>query len=234
MASRVELSNAIKPFTTLEGFVSPGGGETGNGILFTAEWLLCLDYNGCLWGQDFDAFLDLIRRVSPRKGLLARSLGNPTDQEGLDDYTGACAMSVTVAQDVLKYGQSHFWYMNNSGKLFNGKALFIRFQSLIAHIKFAAQVCPNFIERAAWLWSVNQCCKKGQETQDDWILTFFNCYAAKPRTVLTADEFRAILAFDHALADVWGPEGMRAVFERYFGFKHPIALYFPRFVKDTK
>jgi len=99
----------IKAFTDQYGLITPDGKPSGNGLLYTAEYLALLHQRGELTKSDEDHFRDVILSCEKRIGLFNRHPDHP-DQQAPDDYMGiACASALidpAIARSVLFYGRS--------------------------------------------------------------------------------------------------------------------------------
>lgn len=109
------------------GLVSPSkGGSSGNGVMYSSEFICLLEANGELTGAVAASWITPLTRCFVEVGLLARDPKNEAEQEGPDDYialaAAACAinraikplgMDWPIANDVLRYGLRHFGNFNN-------------------------------------------------------------------------------------------------------------------------
>jgi hypothetical protein len=108
------IKDDFKVYTDQYGLVQPSPGETsGNGLLYTAEYILALAAHGALDDAEKQRLMAVYRACQVLPGLMRRSpAGAPFcgDQEGPDDYVGVGAaanlIGTSLAQDVVKYGQS--------------------------------------------------------------------------------------------------------------------------------
>jgi hypothetical protein len=94
------------------GLMQPGPSvSSGNGLLFTAEYIMALMFNNELDEEERQRLIKVYNSCELEPGLLMRSpIGAPfnQDQEGPDDYVGAAAASYflrdSLAERILKYG----------------------------------------------------------------------------------------------------------------------------------
>jgi hypothetical protein len=105
--------------------------------------------------SDIGSFITKIGPCFQQRGLLARAPGSK-DQEGPDDYHGVLAACAVLelpefANNILSYGWSNWWVMNNEmpgtpyksdGRTTNWSAYFIRFPQLIAMAYSASKRSP--------------------------------------------------------------------------------------------
>lgn len=156
------------PYRDADGLVVPNGegcsptqyNVSGNGVLYTGEYVLLMRLNGELNDSDRKDYRDVIEACMPvEKGLLSRS---PThsDQEGPDDYIGLAVGAWAtgnndLAEAVITYGKKHYGFFNNENPgsyyhkdgRFNWSALLIRQPQLIGIMYYAANRVPPFLIR---------------------------------------------------------------------------------------
>lgn len=160
----------------------PHGGS-GNGVLYTAIAVLLLKANQCVSASEsankskiINSYVDSIYKCFIEPGLLSRGAGS-YDQEGPDDYIGACTLP-TFAVAILKYGKSHWFNYNNvnPGKI-TKSSFMLRQPQLIAHMYYGAYRRPNIFLRLYWSLAVIYAALTTNKTdQDGWMLTWLLVY----------------------------------------------------------
>lgn len=86
------------------------GGISGNGLLYTAEWVLALSNLSLLSPSNRIKFVGAYNSHMRIEGLMMRTPSNAFGQEGPDDYFGVAAASKvldhgTLAKAILEYGK---------------------------------------------------------------------------------------------------------------------------------
>lgn len=151
------------------GLVAPNKtGSTGsgsdNGVMFTSEFLQLLDNNDEISNTIFGIDAALTRCL-PTPGLLQRQPNNQSGQEGPDDYVALAAACVTLnriykfikipkrnrlANDVLRYGLTHFGFFNNEKPGTLTKSAFLWRQPQLIGAFIAAADKPSWLSKAAY------------------------------------------------------------------------------------
>ena len=101
---------------------------------------------------------DLYENCKVEPGLINRGSHKKLDDQDHDDYIGLVYMSYfynqEIAKEIYNYGKKHYGMYNNTGdkRLIAGilESLNTRFPGWWAHIKLAAGVKLNFIDKFWW------------------------------------------------------------------------------------
>lgn len=210
------------------GFVQPAEGWSGNGILYTSEAMILLKKWQELTQLQIKRFNETIQTVEIEPGLYNRFPGYD-DQEGQDDYIGLTLasniMGTKHAKDVFNYGRSHGWvFSNKKDNKDKWPARFWRMPQLLAHFYWCAGVEPPLWQKIYWMLVI---LTTGVFTdgkgQDTWILSWLHIEAC-PHKEYWSYKFTIKMWQKRLLK--FKPNGMKQVFEEYFGKDHPIAKYF--------
>jgi hypothetical protein len=222
----MSLQENLSAYTDSFGLVqnrlpSPGDGWTsGNGLLFTGEAVCALAQAKELSDSLRPQYAKAVRNCAVVPGLYRR---HPAlvDQEGPDDYIGLGAVAslcdVTIAEEILKYGQANLWCMNNVtiGKK-TLQSWLGRFPALICHLKFAAGQNPPLWQKIYWTAIV---AFQPWNGLDEPILSWLLCEVAKGKSRicdLASKYFYRRLYKKYA-------NGIHDVLVAYFGAEHPLA-----------
>jgi len=152
----------------------------GNGLLYSAEWLVCRNKSFDLSLCEVARWKQIYESCEKLPGLMMRHPEHP-DQQGPDDYFGCGTASQilyapgwdSLAGRILKYGQSQkllciplYNYNNvNPGQLtFN--SWLGRFPALIAHLYMSIGVDPGFMLSQAWIVGIEDSSKAKRGEQD--------------------------------------------------------------------
>lgn len=181
----MSLKNEIPDYRDSDFLVHPWklypdkSNKSGNGVMYTSEFYSLLTLNNELNEEDKRMFKFIMQRCQVEPGLYKRSPDH-TDQNGGDDYYGLLTgayhtQNYDLAQEVIDYGNKHFWIFNNvkPGSLFhpdgrlNFSAMFFRFPALIAHAYWAANKTPPLFFYFIWCLVVAFSCTKGRENGTD-------------------------------------------------------------------
>lgn len=211
--------------------------SSGNGILFTAEKLLCFKLLKMVTYSDFEDYYRSIAHCRVLSGLFQRAPGD-NDQQAWDDLIGLAAMLPEAAKEILEYGErpvgdlglSFFYNNRNPGSLYepngidvNWRAWLGRNPAFVAHLYFCCDREPPLYARAAWVTNLLLAGK--DQDQDPWVLNRFLIEGnRKPRPI------------ERWAARVWWsrfrkayPGGMSTLFMRYFANPgHPLAVHWPK------
>jgi hypothetical protein len=142
------LKDEMIAYTDKYGLIQPQKqpNESGNGLLYTSEYIVTLAKLGQLETDDKVKYLGAIMSSEVQPGLFKR---NPeaftNDIEAIDDYIGLAAGSKAanrlIAQRILKYGREHKFllkdiisdYLNRSDSSFHLPLIFV--SKLFGNIK---------------------------------------------------------------------------------------------------
>ncbi len=215
----MSIQSDFQTYTNSLGFVSnTPNGSSGNDLLFSAEAAITRKKYGA-WNR-FDQTL-LINNINMSSKIAPGLYGRPgwrQDQEAPDDYYGLATLDPSVANDILTYGQQHWWYFKTVMAPTWYDPLFIRFPGLIAHVKWCAGKKPNIFLRLFWCMSVALC---SATSQDSWLLNNILTTAAGDKGFI---EKIATKIYKYRLKKIWGTLGN--VYAAYFNNKnHPLAIY---------
>ncbi len=239
--SEQEVRQAFEQYRDKAGLIqpviNPGQDASGNGLLYTAEYVLALHKLKLLTVEDCHKFLTTVYKCMLEPGLLKRSPTH-TDQQGLDDYVGVmAALYVTrrwaAADSIHKYGKDHWWVYNNSqpgtirhkdGRI-NWSAMFFRMPQVIAHFKWATNRTPNLFERLYWFGTIIVASRAEKKNQDAWVLSYLLIQVMDRRSLLCT-----------LAAEIWEmqfrkhyPGGLGEVLGSYFNnTEHPLCVHFPK------
>jgi hypothetical protein len=222
------MQKAIVPYVDSNGLVSGRAGETsGNGIMFSAEWVLIL------FGQDelraglnsLYGLKEIVNdKLTIKPGLYRRApIGQPysTDVNRWDDYVALARASAIHAADIVKYGEEHDWYFAPPGLPFDINAWFGRSPSIVAHFYWCAGLKPPLWQRLIWAWAIATSGWFTPQSQDAWRLSYLMIQAAPDLW----PEAWAKEIWKWRFKKHW-PGGMRAVRAAYFGDpNHPLSVY---------
>lgn len=212
---------------------------SGNGLLYTAEYLIWMIY-----AKEYQPVIDRAYWFSVageclvEPGLLKRSPTHP-DQQGPDDYIGAAAASYFIdqgllAKTILEYGRTHparwkglpvhYVYNNVKPGEFSSSAWLGRQPALIAHLQFCAGETPALWRQLAWAAAILMA---KPESQDDWVLSSLLVMVAGDRTWVTRQASRR---WKENFKQAW-PGGLKQVLTAYFNLQeaHPLATWAPGF-----
>ena len=216
----MSVQSDFQAYTNELGFVSNApNGSSGNDLLFTAEARL-VRLNQGAWTNDDQAQMlsNIHTKAELSPGLYTRP-GWTQDQEDPDDYYGLATMDPNVAQAILSYGQSHFWYFKTVSNPAWFEPIFFRFPALIAHVKWCAGHKPNLFLRLYWAACVAY--SGSLTSQDPWLLNNLLISVAGNKGFI---EKLATKIYKSRLKKIWGTLGN--VYAAYFGNdKHPLAVY---------
>lgn len=234
---RKEFSEYRDPYGLIQPYKNPGTGASGNGVLYTAEYIAVLWENKLLNDNDEVEFLDSMWNCEVCPGLIKRSPTNG-DQEGPDDYIGITAASwmlsgftQCIAENILEYGEKNNWVYNNvkpgtnedwDGK-FNASAQMGRFPAMICHFYWCAKKTPPMWRQVWWVLALLWATAQPAKNHDNWILSWFMVQVAKGKNWFCDC---AISIFEFQLKRLF-PGGMKQLFSEYFqNPEHPISKYF--------
>lgn len=227
------LQDDIRAYLDADGLVAqrptiPGQrNASGNGVLYTALYFICLAVREEAGLIDRGQFLDLTDILWKREdgrslfGLLVRGPAHP-DQQAMDDYTGwvaAAAMLVcpAVPRAILRYGETawvrgllpwpvRFFYSNvspGSARHLDGRknwnAWLGRYPQFVPLLRMASGV-NGFLGRLLWSLSLAySSLTLRPEDQDGWILSYLHVRVANLRlgTRLATRLFQARLKRVH-------------------------------------
>jgi len=220
------LEKEMKPYVDRFGLVTPSGGTSGNGLLYTSEWLLTLFRQGILDDETTQKYSEAIDKCQVTKGLFNRHPEATTHRNATDDYIGVIAVSralgLPYAHFIYRHGVKYAWVFNNVNPgFFHISSWFGRKFQFRAHVKFGIGMKPNLFERLVWCYSVITSAWKPLTDQDARTLTWLLVITASGQDDLT-----------DKVGEWWMSKfksqyknGMSTVLEDYFGFQHPIARY---------
>jgi hypothetical protein len=230
------LRDEIKPYTDELGLISPvAGQESGNGLLYLAEYIVIQYLSKELSNDDYDHFTAALIACEKEPGRLDR--GVSPDQEGPDDYLGVLvAAYITVcpdvAEDIIDYGWKHFGFFNNEqpgtfthkdGR-FNWSAFLARRLELVCLAYWVAQkrpILPLVIYTALYIFfnSRNTDLMDASPRFIGWMLI----QVAKQKSWLCK---LATKIWERRLMKDY-KAGMKTVSAVYFGAEHPFTKYIP-------
>jgi hypothetical protein len=228
----MSLRNEILDYVDADGLVSPRRVEdktarsaSGNGLLYTSEYMIALHLRGDLNLTDIEGFVRVLRSCQKEPGLFNRSPIHK-DQNAPDDYTGILAACHMIGIEefpraIYKYGNEHGWVFDNTGEG-SKSAWFWRMPHLVAAIKIAAgekcELWRQIYTTAVILWAI----RAKREDQDAHTLTWL-------LTKITDDKW-----IPRQAGKLWRwkfkrqyPRGLGQVLSDYFNCYHPLANYFP-------
>ena len=178
-----QMQKDFLPFTDRFGFITPDGGTSGNGTLYTAEYIIALIDN-CkeIPPEEHDRLVKLYQSCEKQPGLMSRNPESP-DQEAIDDYIGCGTASYYLqdglAQRILDYGRKNkvfgiipYHYNNVNPGVWNPKAFIGRQQQIIAHLRFAAGEIPNLFQKIWWCVALILSAHAPKENQDAYSLAW--------------------------------------------------------------
>lgn len=225
--------NAENVFTDHYGLISGDGNASGNGIRYTAEFLLGLHFRGLRDDIDDHTYFPVIDSCMLQPGLFSRNPTKHTDQQGPDDYIAIIHMSKALNQKyhqwIMRSAQENDWVFLN-GSHTDVKTLksawLGRFPQFRAHVKYANNIVPTLLERIVWAWSVAFSPRKND--QDSWILSWH-----LKRVGETKNKTERIAS------NIWEwrfkrahPEGIGSIIGKYFGNpNHPTAVLLEGIIK---
>lgn len=224
------------------GLISPDGKPSGNGLVYTAAYLLTLRDHWLLGLNEVFEGINALTSCFVTWGLLKRHPDH-TDQEGPDDYIAVGLIShlcgSEYAKSILSYGRSNpmrwfgidFYYVYNNewpgsflhkDQRTNWSAWMGRFPALICHLQWASGERPCLFRRLYWCAMLLISARKKRGNQDAWIQSYMMCEVAKNRwwlsdKVIKYWECKFKLTFSDGIGQVWA---------EYFGNpNHPLAKY---------
>jgi hypothetical protein len=216
-----DAENYIDPY----GLITPNGGPSGNGLLYTSEWLVALKLKDEISEQDIHKFGKAIRscRVAGYPALYNRNPSHP-DREAPDDYIGLAAVSSICGyhfiHQIVDWGNQTNWTYNNlNPEEFHIKSWFGRMPQVICHFKFAAGKSPSVLEKIWWCGTIILSGLRPVKDNNGRCLSWLLVETAKGKSWLcdlVGQWFMDKLNKDY-------PGGMSQVFTEYFTFPHPIA-----------
>jgi len=207
----------------------PDDNQSGNGQLYDALKLWTYKKRGMLTTNDQYGFNLMLLLCQIKFSLFKRaSYGWNESQNSMDNYIGILSVPFSCRKDsIYGYGKNHWDIFNNQhpGK-FTFRAWFGRNRAFMAHMKYAVDKRPCWIDRFAWRWSVRRSMRRPRGDQDARTLTWLliETYKMSGRREVKHD----------ALCDTWEeklyetyPGGMGQVLGEYFNnMSHPLARYF--------
>lgn len=177
----MDIHEEFKRFTDQYGLLSDKskGGKgvvSGNGILYTAHYVLALTDNRKLTIEDGEQIGNALNLVEKESGLYMRSVEKPNDVEGPDDYVGIGTLSEFLfhpdrAARVLKRLRMTGGSLNTTtpGK-WTPRTWLGRQQQLVCHLQFAAGEKPDPFKLLIWCISVLSSMLSKHE--DSYILSY--------------------------------------------------------------
>lgn len=218
------LEEEIKDFTDEWGLVThhKNKGPSGNGLLYTAWWVIILQQNGQLTPEVRAKYRKALQQCEVLPGLYKR---HPMihDHQGPDDYVGLLAVSriakLGLARRIALWGTDNCYNYNHiePGK-WRLKSWFGRMRQFVAHSKFAYGRQPSLIDKMIWCITVMTSAHASPKDQDRWTLTWLLIATAKDQSILT--NFAARYFMKRMPAG-----GLSLIFAQYFTYDHPIAKH---------
>lgn len=107
----MSIKTDFLPYTDSFGLIQPdGNGTSGNGILYTAEYVAALVHANDLDSQEKQRLISVLESCEKQPGLLWRAPLNKDDQEGPDDYVGIGYTAKflnhpDIAKRIVEYGR---------------------------------------------------------------------------------------------------------------------------------
>ncbi len=206
---------------------------SGNGLLYTSLYYMCLSLRNELDESDHFDFDYLIRTCEREPGLLMRG-PHHGDQEGPDDYLGVTAASLllslpNIPAKIVAYGNHRYIYNNvqpgtyyHPDGRFNWSAMFWRMPQVIAHFHHTNRSKPTLFHRIYWALAVMYSTKEPASNQDAWMLSYLLVSAHDDRSWICRQVFK-----------LWNKKrkakgiAVKDIVMRVMGPMHPVTLYWP-------
>lgn len=233
MERMIEAKENAEKFIDSNGLISPDGNTSGNGIRYTAEYMLGLQFRGLRDHIDDHTYFPVIDSCMLKTGLFSRTPDKKTAQQGPDDYIALIHMGKVLHQKyhkwIMQYALDNEWIFLNAEHVGVGtikSAWLGRFPQFRAHLKYANNVVPTLFERIVWAWSVAISPKA--KDQDSWMLSWH---------LKRIGEIKGKL--ERCAANVWEwrlkrnyPNGLGSILASYFGNPaHPTAILLEGIIK---
>lgn len=164
------------------------GDSTGNGLLYTAEYIIGLYKTGITDG-DRAALSAVYNSCQKDPGLMNRTPDEQFGINSIDDYTGCAAASMILdggdlARRIIEYGRTNkafgvlpYHYNNVEMSKFNVRALLLRFPAMLCAIKWSGGIEPNWLEKIAYCVSM----VLPKSSQDDFSLSYIMAFVGRRR-----------------------------------------------------
>lgn len=205
-----------------------------NGVLYLSEYYILLEKNNI---PDFkDNWEKIVSTSFQAPGLLARAPDCNGDQEGPDNHYGLLAASVVLNKpnlpyDILQYGKAHWGWYNNQmpgtvrtkdGRInwtaFQWRQLQLLTAMLTASKQLRFYHFPLVVFTA--LVIATSCMNVDKGNSDARILSWLLILIMSPSSLLCRC---ASKLWTKRLFNTY-PNGMKDVFNIYFGPEHPITI----------
>lgn len=217
---------AFTPWT-FNGFVSSQLFESGNGLSYTSQALVCLKANGSHEDNDprVIQFLQAIARCEITRGLYSRYGLPRIESTSVDDLISLASGDLWTARGIRDYLKLTWGFYDATapGQKWNWSTWMYRFPGLTAHLDYASLSKPNAFLRLAWAVSFWITARKPRTVQDSWMQASLMLWAYEHSGQKTWLCDRA--------ASYWkrnAPNSIGELFGEYSGFPdHPLALYWP-------
>jgi len=198
------------------------GITSGNGLLYTAEYVICLHQRGLLTNTLKSQLTKVYESCEHYPGVFSRYPGNTDYQNAIDDYIAVATASYLLdggemARRVLAHGRQFNWCWDNSDPeaKFTREGFIGRSPSFIAHVQYCAGEDPPPLH---WLaWSISVAASTFSSHQDSWLLSNQLVYV-NPQNLVAQ-------YFKYRLKKKWGtPGNIRG--QNFQNMEHPIAKFY--------
>ena len=217
-----EILDDYTPYTDEYGLIQNNaiGLLTGNGIRYTAEFVLALHIHHALEPIEKTRIALVLDACFRLPGLLNRVPNANTWQEGPDDYvamaTAGVFLNTNFAGLILNYGRNNGFVFNNinPGK-FTFSSWLGRQRGLVTHWEFCAGESPGVIGQLFWGGGI--LLTLISPSQDGFVLSWFQLIVAKDKNWMTKLIYRL---WKWRLLKKY-PNGIGGVLREYYGAMHP-------------
>jgi hypothetical protein len=204
---------------------NPDGIPDGNTLLYLGTRIVILKELGLLTDEDVTGFKLAVYRSWHKIGVLNRGWGRE-DAQAHDDYIGVMAAAKIcapeIAKSIVEYGKRNYWYYNNKGVSRFFSALFIRMPGIVQHFKSAAgEPLNSFDEFMIDIDLMFTTFRPANEVSGrilDWLKIKTMDLNQHPELIGVVEAWKADIKRKY-------PKLMGDVFAKYFGEKHPFAIY---------
>ena len=171
-----EVQRAFAKHLDQWGLIGPGGEVTGNNILYTAYYMICLQIWHELMPLEMNRIKTVLQFYRIEDGLYMRTPSNEFGQQGPDDYVGLGVMAYLmrefwIAEDILEYGRRNLGSFNNINVgVWTWKSCLFRQRQLVCHLTYAAFRKPALLDRI--IWGVTVLTSLFSKHQDSYFLSY--------------------------------------------------------------
>lgn len=242
MGYREEFDLYRDPNRLLQPYKNPNASASGNGLLYTSEMIIVLDKLGLINEQERQDFEFVIQACEVAPGLLRRTPTN-TDYEAPDDYFGVIAAATVldhpIRQRILEHGEANpfdcgfglkLYYNFNHRQINEVSPRFTtwlgRMPHFVAHVKYANDVMPTFIQRFVWNYVVlSKAIFGSQKDNNSWVTPWLMVEVYKRTKHQSWFSDKVVALYQESFRDNW-IYGIGTLMGEYFvNISHPLSKW---------